>query len=286
MLQRHELANALVAEGHQVVERLTLEWRALGRSLKLDEPAITGFDDVHVDVGAGIFLVREVEHRHAADHADARRRDVVVHGDRLDLSRFAHPLHGEHHRDKPAGDRGGARPPVRLDDVAVDPDGALAKFRQARHRSQRAANQPLDLLSASANFACRGLALRARRGCARQHAVFGGDPTLPRVPEERRNAVLDARRADDAGPSDFDEDRAFCVKEESRCEFRRPQFRRHPSVATCHVSPLSVLTHFRFFSRGCRRSTCPASVSTSLPSMRICTRLTAGRLVVSALTIE
>ena len=49
--------------------------------------------------------------------------------------------------------------------------------------------------------------------------------------------------------------------------------------------PSPVLTHFRFFCSGCRRSTWPASVSTSLPSMRICTRLIAGRFIVSALTI-
>ena len=83
-------------------------------------------------------------------------------------------------------------------------------------RSQRSADQPLDLLRAAADFACRRLALRARRRGARQHAVFGGDPALPGVAEERRHAILDARRADDARPSDFDQDRAFGVKEESR----------------------------------------------------------------------
>ena len=94
--------------------------------------------------------------------------------------------------------------------------------------------------------ASRWVRVDVARGSMPYSAVTQPFPVL----EERRNAVLDARRADDAGPSDFDEDRAFCVKENPGVRLRRPQFRRHPSVATCHVSPFSVLTHFEVFLQG------------------------------------
>ena len=62
--------------------RSSSAWRskggALGGALHLDEAAVAGLDDVHVHVGARVFVVGEVEHRHAADDADARRGDVVA----------------------------------------------------------------------------------------------------------------------------------------------------------------------------------------------------------------
>ena len=69
----------LSAERQQLVERLPLERRPFRRALHLDEPAVAGLDDVHVDVGARILVVGEIEHRHAADDADARGGDVVLH---------------------------------------------------------------------------------------------------------------------------------------------------------------------------------------------------------------
>ena len=47
---------------------------------------------------------------------------------------------------------------------------------------------------------------------------------------------------------------------------------------------ISWLIHLGSCSMGRRRSRWPASVSTSLPSTRICTPVTAGRFDVSALT--
>ena len=222
----------------RVVERLALEGQAFGRALHLDEPPVAGLHDVHVHVRARVLLVGEVQHRHAADHADARRGHVIVHGDRLDLSRRAHVLHGEHHRDEPAGDRRGARAAVGLNHVAVDPDRPLAQLRQPRDRSQRSADEPLDLLRASADLARAGLALRAGRRRARQHPVLRGDPALAGVAQKRRHAILDARRAHDTRASDLDQDRSFRVQEKPRCELRRPQIRRHPSIAACHVVAL------------------------------------------------
>ena len=50
------------------VERLTLRG-----ALNLDEPAVTGHDDVHVGLGPNVFLVTQIQHRFAVDHTDRDR---------------------------------------------------------------------------------------------------------------------------------------------------------------------------------------------------------------------
>ena len=114
-------------------------------------------------------------------------------------------------------------------------------------RAQRAADQPLDLLRAAADLAGRRFALRARRGRARQHAVFRGDPALAGVAQERRHAILDAGRADDARAADLDQDRAFGVREEAGVMRRRTQVARRAAIASVHhhllvrLDPLQLL---------------------------------------------
>ena len=87
-----------------------------------------------------------------------------------------HPGDAVVQRDPGAGDRGGAGAAVGLDHVAIDGDLPLAERRQVDDGAQAAADQALDLDRAAALLAGRGLAPRALRGGARQHAVFGGDP--------------------------------------------------------------------------------------------------------------
>ena len=107
--------------------------------------------------------------------------------------------------------RGGAGAAVGLDHVAVDLDGALAERRQVDHRAQGAADQALDFLGAARLLAARGLAVHARVGGARQHAVFGGHPALPAALEKGRHFFLDAGGAQHPGVAAFDQHRAFGV---------------------------------------------------------------------------
>src|SRR5205809_23405 len=55
-----QLLDAVVREVEQRVERVAAERQRLRRPLHLDEPAVAGLDDVHVDFGAAVVLVREV----------------------------------------------------------------------------------------------------------------------------------------------------------------------------------------------------------------------------------
>src|SRR5437773_9979467 len=83
-----------------------------------------------------------------------------------------------------AGDGGGARAAIRLQHVAIDGDGALAERLEVRHRPERAADQPLDLLGAPAlqigRASCRdrvqvsARAVRIQEGRSTQVATRGG----------------------------------------------------------------------------------------------------------------
>jgi len=81
-----------------------------------------------------------------------------------------------------AGDCGGPRPAVGLDDVAVDRDRRLAERPEVGHRAQAAPDEPLDLVGASARAAGADLAALALVRGGRQHRVLGRHPTLALAP--------------------------------------------------------------------------------------------------------
>ena len=66
--------------------------------------------------------VAQVEQRLAVDDADADRGDRVAQRARAIVAALLQPARRQRQRDVAAGDRGGARAAVGLDDVAVDPD--------------------------------------------------------------------------------------------------------------------------------------------------------------------
>src|SRR6201987_2612360 len=110
-----------------------------------------------------------------------------------------------------AGDRGCAGASIRLQDIAVDLDLALAQLPEISHRPQAAADQPLDFLRASALPAARRLAVGARRRRARQHAVFGGDPALAGIAQKRRHALFYGGGAQYMSVAEFRETRSFGI---------------------------------------------------------------------------
>ena len=79
----------LSASASKPVERVAAERLGLRRALDLDEAAVAGLDDVHVDVGLRVLFVGEIEQRHAGDDADAGGGDVV--GDRNGAQLFLLP---------------------------------------------------------------------------------------------------------------------------------------------------------------------------------------------------
>ena len=109
--------------------------------LHLDEPAVAGHDDVHVDLGGRVLGVVEVEQRLAVDDPDRDGGDRP--GERL---REAEPVERAAGGDVRAGDRRAARAAVGLQDVAVEPDRPLAERLEVDHargaRGRSAAGSP------------------------------------------------------------------------------------------------------------------------------------------------
>ena len=106
--------------------------------------------------------------------------------------------------------------PIGLDDIAIDPYGALPQHLEIHHRPQRAADQPLDFMRPSAN--------RPRadsRGSAFPWTATSHTPrsaTLTAVTAKWRYTLFNARRADHFRIPNLDENRALGVFIEVTCE--------------------------------------------------------------------
>src|SRR5581483_759985 len=122
LLDAFELLDAGGCEVEQLVQPAAFERNALGGRLHLDETALAGHDHVHVDVGARVLLVVEVEQRLAAEDADRDGRDRT----RQDL-REREPVERAVGGDVGAADGCAASPAVGLEHVAVEVDGAFAE---------------------------------------------------------------------------------------------------------------------------------------------------------------
>src|SRR5580658_4167158 len=215
--------NALRGEVQQSIELMAAKRVPLGGTLYLDEGAARVHHHIHVRLGVRVLGIIEVENRDAAKNPNGHRRDLAV--DRIRAQRA--PLDqridriGERHES--AGDRGGPRPAVRLQHVAVHRDGALTQGLQIDYCAQSAADQALDLLGAAALLTACRLASAARVRRTRQHPVLGGYPALALAAQEGRHALLDARSAQHPGPTEADEHRTFGVRRVSAHEAQRPQ---------------------------------------------------------------
>src|SRR5439155_16393649 len=105
-----------------------------------------------------------------------------------------------------AGHRGGPRSSVRLQDVAVDDDLALAQRGEIAGRPQRAADEPLDLLRSPALLSLGRLAIGPGMRRARQHPVLRGHPAATASLHVARDALLRAGGAQDARAPEDAED--------------------------------------------------------------------------------
>src|SRR6185437_13321590 len=115
---------------------------------------------------------------------------------------------------------------IGLEHVAIDADLALAEGREVDDGAQAAADEALDFLGAAALPATRRLAVGARMGRARQHAIFGGDPAAPGVTQEGRHFLLDRGGAQDMSVAEAGEAGSLGVFGKTRLEADRAQFVR------------------------------------------------------------
>src|SRR5687767_5457828 len=80
-----QVGDAFVCQREQPRERIRPERLGLRGPLYLDETAVARLDDIHVDIGFGVFFVGQVEQRHAAHHPHADGSHVVDYWNRFQL---------------------------------------------------------------------------------------------------------------------------------------------------------------------------------------------------------
>ena len=161
---------------------------------------------VEIDVGGVVLRVHQIEAGFSPHHSHAHRRDGRAERIRRDFVRKDQMVQRQRERDVAAGDGGGARAAIRLEDVAIHGDGALAEQIQIHRRAQAAPDHAPDLLGAPAlDVPSR----RARLGRAGQQGVFGSEPAAALLPARR--AVGHADGAEDVGLAHLYNRRSFWI---------------------------------------------------------------------------
>src|SRR5439155_2863653 len=229
-------------ELEDAVEVPARERPTLGRSLHLDELALPGRDDIHVGVGDRVFGVREVEHEVALHIAGGDRGDVPHDRRRLHLA------YGVREGDESAGDRGGARAAVGLEDLAVDDHAARPERFQVDRGAQRPPDQTLDLERTAAGTSGDALTLAPFRRAPREHRVLGGDPSRALALEELRHALLEGGETEHLRVAERDARGAFGELRDTDLDRDRPQGVGLASVRP-HVAH-AVSSHTRRISSG------------------------------------
>jgi len=115
-----QLINSGIRKDQHCVHLFAREWFAFGCALEFDELAGSGADDVHVDVGVGIFGVGEVQDRGCFDDADADGGDFADDGICFDHAGFDEFSAGEGEGDVSSGDRSAACAAIRLYHVPIN----------------------------------------------------------------------------------------------------------------------------------------------------------------------
>src|SRR5712692_6497401 len=202
----HQLLYPAAPEFQQLVHLFTRERRAFGRALDFDEAAIAGANNVHVHFGARVFVIFQIKQSRSVNDPDADSGNFGDDWRPLNSVFFQQPPAGNRESDIRAGNSRGARAAVRLQDVAVERDRALAEYAAIRDSPQAAANQSLNLVRPTRWFAAGNLPRGPRMGGTRQHRVLCRDPAFGSLAAQMRwQFVFDRSSADDARVSHLDQ---------------------------------------------------------------------------------
>ena len=122
------------AASSKLIQNLAAEGRGFGGALNLDQLTGRRRDDRQVHRGPGILGIVEVQQHPAVHHADAHRRDLAAQRVFLEHAARLQPVESQRQGDESAGDGSGPGTPIRLDDVAVHPNGPLSKSGEGPRR--------------------------------------------------------------------------------------------------------------------------------------------------------
>src|SRR5580692_585440 len=175
LLFGNQRLDALARQRNHLCELSVIEDLVLGGGLQFDDFVAGGHDEIHVNVGPGIFFVVEVEKDLAVDDADADGGDEILDGGGGQSAGVDEALESQAERNECSGDGSSARAAIGLDDVAVDPDGALTEAFEIGYGAERAADEALNFLSAATLLSLGGFARGAGEGGTGKHSVLAGN---------------------------------------------------------------------------------------------------------------
>src|SRR5258708_34377836 len=72
-LRPHQLFYPTAPELQQFVHLCAREWRTFGRALDFNKAAIAGADNVHIDFGARVLVIFQIQQRRSVNDSDADR---------------------------------------------------------------------------------------------------------------------------------------------------------------------------------------------------------------------
>ncbi|MFM1942897.1 MAG: hypothetical protein RI897_1879 [Verrucomicrobiota bacterium] len=221
-----ELLGAVAGEVEHAVELIGGEGGFFAGALEFDEGALAGEDDVHIDFGADIFLVAEVEDGLAVEDTDADTGDLVEEGGFLDFALGDELLGGQGDGDVGSGDGGGAGSSIGLEDIAIEPDGTGSEFFEAKGGAHGAADEALDFGGAAVEFTAGDIAGFSCEGGVGEHGVFGGDPAAGDALflHPAGDGFIDTGGADDLGISPLDQGGACGVGGDMVLELEGAEF--------------------------------------------------------------
>src|SRR5712691_898115 len=151
LLADDQLLDALVGEGQHRVQLRPIVWSSFRGRLQLDQASILDHDAVQVGRRLEVLGVIEVQHRRVLDDSAADCGQVLAYRDLAHHSRVLHSLDRHVQSAERARYRRCTRAAVRLQDVAVESDRALADLAHVHSRAQRPAYQALDLMRPAPN---------------------------------------------------------------------------------------------------------------------------------------
>jgi hypothetical protein len=196
-----------------------------------------GHDDVEIDGGIAVLGVVKVKDGLVLVNAGADGGDEFLEWEILEFALGHEPVEGDGCGDASAGDGGGAGAAVGLEDVAIDPDGALAEFFEINDGAEGTADEALDLGGAPVELAAADVALFPVVGGVGEHGVFRADPAAfdILILHPTGNVFLDGGGADDAGIPEGNEHRAGGVGGYVGNEGDRAEIGNCASIGSVHA---------------------------------------------------
>ena len=236
LLEGDEFADSRFGEFQHGIHVFLGENSLFSAALDLHKLQILGHDDVEIHRSVLVLDIVEVEDGGALVDAGADGGDEFAERKFGEAAGAEESVEGDGDGHAAPGDGGRASAAVGLEDVAIDPNGALAEGFEVDDGPEGAADEALDLGGTAVEFApgdVPGFAVEGRVG---EHGILCGDPATFDflVFHPAGDVIFDGRGADDAGVAKGNEDRPTGVGGDVGEKGNRAKLVRRASVRSTH----------------------------------------------------